>query len=571
VIQNLPGRHTHSLGGRWRTIVDPYESGYRSPWGDAWPVGWFRNLPVRPGLAEYDFSRADLLDVPGDWNSQDDRLFFYEGSVWYARAFEAPARTGVRTFLHFGAANYHARVWLDAELLGEHQGGFTPFEFEITERIRADGNFLVVQVDNTRKPEAVPTTSTDWWNYGGLTRDVCLVEVPETFVREYEVHLADLGRVRGWVRVDGPGRSGRVRVSLPELGVEVSVDTDAEGHAAFELEVSPELWSPTSPRRYEVVIESRGDSVTEQVGFRSIETRGHEILLNGEPLFLRGISLHEEAPLRPGRVTTEEDARVLLGWARELGCNFVRLAHYPHSEATVRVAEEMGLLVWAEIPVYWSIAWENPDTLACAQQQLEEMIARDRNRAAVILWSVANEAPPSAPRLAFLAALVGLARELDGTRLITAALMAERREDGTMVLDDPAGEHLDVMGCNEYLGWYYVEPDAVPGTRWESRYDKPLVMSEFGAGALQGHHGSPDTPFTEEYQARVYERQIEMLRQIPFLAGTSPWILKDFRSPRRVLKDIQDYYNRKGLLSERGVRKQAFSVLKQFYDELASA
>jgi beta-glucuronidase len=572
VIQNLAGRRTRSLGGRWRSIVDPYESGYLSPWGDAWPVGWFRNLPVRPGIAEYDFSRADLLDVPGDWNSQDDRLFFYEGSVWYARPFEAQPRAGARTFVHFGAANYLARVWLDGELLGEHEGGFTPFAFEISDRIRAEGNFLVVQVDDTRRPEAVPTTSTDWWNYGGLTRDVCLVEVPGTFVREYELHLADADRIRGWVLLDGPERSGRVRVQLPELGAEASVETDAEGYAAFEIEASPERWSPASPRRYryEVVIESASDGVSEQVGFRTIETRGSEILLNGEPLFLRGISLHEEAPHRPGRVTTEEDARVLLGWARELGCNFVRLAHYPHSEATVRVAEELGLLVWAEIPVYWSIAWENPDTLACARRQLEELIARDRNRAAVILWSVANEAPATKPRLAFLAELVRHARELDGTRLVTAALMAERREDGTMVLDDPAGEHLDVMGCNEYLGWYYADPDEVPGTRWETPYDKPLIMSEFGAGALQGLHGDPGTPFTEEYQARVYERQIEMLREIPFLAGTSPWILKDFRSPRRVLKDVQDYYNRKGLLSERGVRKQAFEVLRRFYGELSS-
>lgn len=569
MIQNLAGRRTRSLGGRWRAIVDPYEAGYRSPWGDAWPVGWFRNLPMRPGLAEYDFSRADLLDVPGDWNSQDPRLFFYEGSVWYARAFRAPERSGRRSFLHFGAANYHARVWLDGEPLGEHEGGFTPFVFEITQRLRSGGNFLVVQVDSTRRREAVPGRSTDWWNYGGLTRDVCLVDVPETFVREYAVGLARRSCVRGWVRLDGPGRSGRVCVRIPELRAETTVQCDAEGRAAFELELEPELWSPEQPRRYEVRFESEQDAVAEQVGFRSVETQGHQILLNGEPVFLRGVSLHEEAPLRPGRVTCEQDARVLLGWARELGCNFVRLAHYPHDEATVRVAEELGLLVWAELPVYWSIDWENPDTLACARRQLEELIARDRNRAAVILWSVANEAPPSRPRLDFLAALVRRTRELDESRLVTAALMAQRREDGTMVLDDPAGELLDVMGCNEYLGWYYVHPDEVPATRWQSAYEKPLVMSEFGAGALQGHHGDPDTPFTEEHQARVYERQIEMLRGIPFLAGTSPWILKDFRSPRRVLKDLQDYYNRKGLLSERGVRKQAFHVLQHFYGELA--
>jgi beta-glucuronidase len=149
--------------------------------------------------------------------------------------------------------------------------------------------------------------------------------------------------------------------------------------------------------------------------------------------------------------------------------------------------------------------------------------------------------------------------------------MARKDEDGCMVIDDPLGEHLDVMGCNEYLGWYYGELDQVPDVRWRSPHHKPLVMSEFGAGALQGRHGDATTPFTEEYQARVYQQQIRMLREIPFLAGLSPWILKDFRSPRRPLKDVQDYFNRKGLVSERGVRKLAFEVLRSFYRELASA
>jgi len=236
----------------------------------------------------------------------------------------------------------------------------------------------------------------------------------------------------------------------------------------------------------------------------------------------------------------------------------------------VRVAEELGLLVWAEIPVYWNIAWDHAPTLDCAKTQLGELIARDRNRCAVILWSLSNEAPATEPRQAFLAELARHARALDPTRLLTSALFARLDQDtATMVIDDPVGEHLDVMGCNEYLGWYYREPEEMDRIQWSSPYDKPLIMSEFGAGAVAGREGDVSTPFTEEHQAHVYRKQIGMLDRIPFLAGLSPWILKDFRTPRRVLPGIQDGWNRKGLVSDRGLRKRAFGVLREWYHKLA--
>ena len=132
-----------------------------------------------------------------------------------------------------------------------------------------------------------------------------------------------------------------------------------------------------------------------------MKRRGTDILLNGRPIFLRGICIHEEAPLRGGRAYSREDALTLLGWAKELGANFVRLAHYPHNEFMVREADRMGIMVWSEIPVYWTIQWENPATLENARNQLKEMIARDKNRAAVVIWSVANETPLSDARFRF--------------------------------------------------------------------------------------------------------------------------------------------------------------------------
>jgi len=570
MIQNASARVVLDLSGRWRVIVDPYEAGYRGPHGDPWPFGFFRNAEPRPGLGEYDFDRSELLAVPGDWNSQDPKLLYYEGTLWYQTRFRLEERPGVRRFVHFGAANYHAMVWLDGERLGEHEGGFTPFAFELPGAGAAGEHVLTVKVDNTRRREAVPTVNTDWWNYGGLTREVSLLEVPETFVREYTVGLDGSGRVRARVVLDGPRRRQTVQLRIPEAGLEVSAEADDEGGVELIAEAQLERWTPAQPRRYRVEITCETDAIAEPVGFRTVRALGTRILLNNEPIFLRGVSLHEETPFGSGRAWSEEDARTLLGWAVELGCNFVRLAHYPHNETMVRVAEELGLLVWAEIPVYWNIAWDHAPTLDCAKAQLGEMIARDRNRCAVILWSLSNEAPATEARQTFLAELARHARALDPTRLLTSALFARLDEDAeTMVIDDPVGDHLDVMGCNQYLGWYYREPEEMDRIRWSSPYDKPLIMSEFGAGAVAGRHGDAGTPFTEEHQAHVYRKQIGMLGRIPFLAGLSPWILKDFRSPRRVLPGTQDGWNRKGLVSDRGLRKRAFGVLREWYQELA--
>ena len=566
-FQLLTGRTRHSLSGRWRSIVDPYEAGYRTFYGEPWEMGWFSDLPLRPGVAEYDWQKADLLDVPGDWNSQDPKLFFYEGSVWYRRDFQHEIKNGQRAFLYFGAANYETVAWLNGQEIGRHVGGFTPFAFEVTESIRSGTNSLFLKIDNTRNRSAVPMTSTDWWNYGGPTRDIELVETPETFVHRFGISLQE-NEITGFVQLDGPLSKGQsVSLRIPELGLEQKIESDSAGTARFQFSAEPERWAPGAPRLYDVEIESGADQVSDRVGFRTITTRGSEILINDEPVFLRGISLHEEAPNRPGRAFGRDDAQTLLGWAVELGCNFVRLAHYPHDEATVRRADELGLLVWAEIPVYWNIDWENPTTLECAESQLEELIERDRNRAAVILWSLSNESPHSEARLNFLKALVDRARQLDSSRLLTAALMA-RFVEGGMHIDDPIGEYLDVMGCNEYLGWYYKELDDVADVAWSTTYDKPLIMSELGAGAVAGSIGDEETIFTERHQARVYREQIAMMKKIPFLAGLSPWILKDFRSPRRVLPGIQDYYNRKGLISERGQKKMAFDVLRRWYLEI---
>jgi beta-glucuronidase len=569
---NTDGRKTISLDGQWQTIVDPYESGFYNYRYQPSDSGYFKNAKpkAKSDLIEYDFDSSPALKVPGDWNMQSDQLFFYEGTVWYKQSFNYQRKPNTRVFVYFGAANYFADVYLNGEKIGQHEGGFTPFNFEISKFVRDGDNFLIVKVDNKRRRDAVPTLMTDWWNYGGLTREVKLIETPATFVHDYFIQLqkGTRDRVAGWVKLNGANLNQRVTVRIPEAGISKSFTVDANGTALIDFTASLNLWSPEDPKLYDVTIEAETDQVRDRIGFRSIETRGTEILLNGRPVFLRGVCIHEEAPFRGGRAYSREDAQTLLGWAKELGANFVRLAHYPHNENMIREADRLGIMVWSEIPVYWTILWDNPATLENARNQLTEMIARDKNRAAVVIWSVANETPLSEARLSFLRNLVTHARSLDPGRLISAAMERHYVDATTQMIDDPLGEYLDVLGCNEYVGWYDGLPDKADRLEWRTKYQKPLIMSEFGGDALFGNHGEPLARWTEEFQENLYRHQIAMLKRIPFLRGTTPWILMDFRSPRRPLPKIQDYWNRKGLVSNKGEKKKAFYVMQQWYREL---
>jgi beta-glucuronidase len=572
VLTGADRRPATSLNGEWAAIVDPYFSGLFSFHHEEKKNGWFLNQKPKPGdpfPIEYDFASAPKLKVPADWNTQRESLFFYEGPVWYERDFTYQPKEHTRTFLHVGAANYHSWFWVNGKKVCEHEGGYTSFNCDVTAAIHAGDNFIVAAVDNTRHEDGVPTLETDWWNYGGLTRTVSLIEVPDTFIDQYDVHLSrtEDSVIEGWAHVTGEQPGNNVEVEIPELGAKTTASADKIGHFFFQMKVKNlERWSPETPKLYKVRISAGHDAIEDLIGFRTIETRGTEILLNGKPIFLRGISIHAEAPYRTGRANTDKDAETLLGWAKELGCNFVRLAHYPHDESMLRAADRMGLLVWSENPVYWALQFDNPKVFAKARQQLDEEIGTSRNHAAIILWSMANETPSTDARTHFIEALAAHARELDPTRLITAALLV-RAEGHTKIIDDPLGKALDVIGFNEYIGWYEQHPETADITDWRIDYQKPLIVSEFGGDAKAGLHGSENDRWTEEYQANIYRHQFGMLNRIPQLRGMSPWILMDFRSPNRPLTGIQDEFNRKGLISDQGQKKQAFFLLKKAYDE----
>ncbi|HXR38727.1 MAG TPA: glycoside hydrolase family 2 TIM barrel-domain containing protein [Terracidiphilus sp.] len=563
VLTGADMRPAISLNGDWATIVDPYSNGFSS---------YFRNQKQQAGDTrpiEYDFAKSPALKVPGDWNTQRESLLYYEGPVWYERDFTYQPREHTHIFLHVGAANYRSWFWVNGKKVCEHEGGYTSFNCDMTEEVHAGGNVVVAAVDNTRHEDGVPTLKTDWWNYGGLTRTVSLIEVPEAFIDQYDLHLARRAgsTIEGWVHVAGGQAGAEVEVEITELAAKTASVAGEDGRAAIHMEVKGlERWSPETPKLYKVKVSAGQDAIEDLIGFRTVETRGTEILLNGRPVFLRGVCIHAEAPFRGGRAYTDKDAETLLGWAKELGANYVRLAHYPHDETMLRAADRMGLLVWSENPVYWAIQFDNAKVLSKAEQQLDEEIETSRNHAAIILWSMANETPNNETRTRFIETLAQHARELDPTRLITAALLV-RTEGHTKIVDDSLGKALDVIGANEYVGWYEQTPEGADTTEWRVDYNKPLIMSEFGGGAKAGLHGAENERWTEEYQANIYRHQLGMFNRIPQLRGLSAWVLMDFRSPTRNLAGIQDGFNRKGLISDQGQKKAAFFVLQKAYLE----
>jgi beta-glucuronidase len=577
-------RASQDLSGPWTWSIDPYRDGQAGFHGGETGTGHRRHDDTDVArrrkadplaLYEYDMDAAPSAMLPSSWLTHTPQMRHYQGLVWYQRRFDTAVAHGQRSFLRFGAVNYSAEVWLNGRRLGRHEGGFTPFAFEVTGLLRERGNRLVVAADSARTDRDVPPPVTDWETYGGITRDVRLLALPQTFIDDGWVRLASDGSIRAEIRLDGVGKAGMpVRLAIPELGIVRRGVTDEQGMLALQAGRPNGLqrWSPETPRLYRVEITAGEDQWHDMVGFRTLSVQGSRILLNDRPIFLRGISLHEEElGTNPARRVTNAEAEALLGLARDgLHANFVRLAHYPHGEPMLRVADRMGLIVWSEIPVYWRIAFDDPAVLEKTRRMLAEMILRDRNRASIALWSIGNETPVSDARTSFMRQLARDVRTLDPDRLVTAALLTGREQRGdrqVVTLADPLAGTVDVLAVNTYFGWYGDDRlGDIGALGWDLPADRPFLFSEFGAGARAGLHadGEPGK-FTEEYQAEYYRATLAMAEGIPTLAGMSPWILKDFRSPRRQLPGVQDGWNRKGLVSETGERKQAFAVLAEWY------
>jgi beta-glucuronidase len=582
LIVGVDHRTVTSLDGDWHYLVDqsPGRALYTAT-GEINDRSYAQNTHptiVGPHNEEYDFSTAPTLKVPGDWNTQVPQLFNYEGVVWYQRDFEAQPKPGTRNFLHIGAANYRSHAWVNGKRVCDHEGGYTPFDCEVTAVLHPGSNFVVIAVDATRLQDGIPSVGIDWLNYGGLTRDVSLVTVPTSFIDDYDVHLAHgptwvpgNTELTGYVHVlDAPAGTS-VAVDIPEAGVHATAVTDAQGRAPFDVKASHlDLWSELTPKLYKVTLSTgvggQQDKITDDIGFRDVRVDGTRILINGKAVYLRGANEHAEAPIRGGRTDNDQDVATVFSYLKDLNANFVRLAHYPQDERMERMADRQGVMIWSEIPLWQRISFDKPAVYAKATYMLNEMIRRDRNKASVIMWSVSNETPNNATRTEFLTNLANESRRLDSTRPVTSAMNTAHIEGTEATLPDRFADALDILGVNEYVGWYTGKAEDCDTLHW-TLPQKPVIMSEFGAEAKLGDHGATNQRWTEEQQAYVLQHQLDMFRKIPQLRGDTVWVLTDFRSPTRNIPHLQDGYNRKGLISEDGKRKQGFFVMQKAYQD----
>jgi len=575
-LQNVFNREKCSLNGKWNILIDQSNLGMRKHYG---------NIPLPKDKTDFvseSFGGGKQLTVPGDWNSQDPELKYYEGNVWYERKFYVK-NIADHMLLRFGAVSQNCTVFVNGKQLGTHHGPYTPFQFEVTSVLKKGENEVVVRVDNIKTTKSIPSIIFGWENYGGITRDVCLIRLPKTYINDYFIHIqpdktGEFNKLSVAVSLKGEDISNQeIKVTLDNNFSAISLKTNKQGRASKIVTIkNPKLWTPEFPYRYKVKLVSEYDDVTDNIGLRTIFKKDGKIFLNGTPIFLRGVNFHEEIASEARRACTPQDAAFLTGKAKELGCNFVRLAHYSQNEYILDECDKKGLLVWEEIPAWQGITFSDPDVQKLAKSMFNEMFNRDKNRGCIIIWSIANETRSSAKnRNNFLISFIDRVHSIDNTRLVAAAFGHLHQDPENKFLygsvdKDPLIPYLDVVGINSYNGWYKPWPGDPSKIRWELSEGLPLIVSEFGAGGIYGNHQDQDdvNGWSEDYMGDTYRKDLIMIEQLPNLCGIAPWALFDFRNPGYSQARYQQGWNRKGLISQYGEKKQAWYIMHEFYEQV---
>lgn len=531
-------REAIDLGGVWELLPDVA--------GEGEAAGYYR--PEFPAAA---WGTATL---PAGFEHCLPGQAHVTGAIWFRRRWTMPAHwTGRRVELAFHGVFARATVWLDGELLGECRDGFLPFAFDLTHRARPGvEHVLTVRVDNSPRPDAVPSLITGWWPVGGILREVVLTATDRLHVARLEMRAvpgAEAGELhwKAIVRNDGDHpREARVVVQVHQVRVDLGQRTLVAGEEVTYTKTMPvpgvAAWSPETPNIYpvDVILLADGteaDSVSQRVGFREVRTSDGRLFLNGEPVFLTGFNYHEDSP-RTAMAPDPDLRRRDLEGMKAAGANFVRLAHYPHHPATLDLCDELGLLALAEIPLYmWQLRdavvpdEQVPLVVATAERQLRAMIARDRHHPSVIMWSVSNECAENRPEvIAANQHLIRVARELDPDRFATHV--------SNWWLSHPHFEEDDVICLNHYPSWgrrmkpdghtYRLEESAAHWRddleRLHGQYPgKPIVVTEFGYPSFVG---VPGGSLGEDTQAAAIEHEWTGIRQ-PFVSGAALWCWAD--------------------------------------------
>jgi len=561
--------------------------------------GWlFQPDPLAKGDAQewwtpgFDRSGWRPVAVPSAWDFYDPVMDGYEGVGWYAlRLSPQQMRPGSWQRLLFGRVHHKATVWIDGHRAGENLTGYLPFEVPITPHVSpGKPAWVVVRVDNEVRYDRLPgTTPVEWVQYGGLLQPVELVTTSRTYLAHAAIRAAPLGdgatvavevEVAGTVETPFTGRV-RVEVEKTAAEAEVRVDPGATVRVPLALRLPhARRWSPDSPALYEAKLElldARGtiDTLREPFGVRTVEARGRQILLNGTPLHIRGVNRYDEFPGR-GPVADAASIRGDLAAVKGMGANLIRV-HYPQSPLTLRLADEMGLILMEEVPLnWWRAPWHRPvppefdndAIVGLAESALEQLIRRDGNHPSVLIWSMANECETSDARgTAAMERLLRRARALDPTRLITYVANRKLEENRAFAL-------ADLVAFNLYYGMWdgdvaedlsQVEARVHAPTRARlealarSYPDKPLLLTEFGTIGVPGSKG--DLRFSETYQAAYLDAVWQAVQEVPAVSGAIVWSWADYRHRKGFENDFPAFFGPFGVVTLDRRPKAAYAAL----------
>lgn len=568
------GREAIDLCGIWGFYPDPFERGLRQK--------WYQNSrnpsTVFPCYDDY----ANMVKVPHAWNAHNIELRYYDGTCMYLKEFQLENVEQIKkekeVWICFDGVNYHAEIYLNGHLAGTHDGGYSPFQINITPYI-SEQNRLWMAVNNRNQDDRVPALIYDWWNDGGVFRPVKIIFTPKTYIENYRISTnikKDVIILNFALLIGGydNGRQVEYTILVEELNLEIKGKATVKQEEKNETILKAEdisLWSPKNPKLYNIVIKTNEDCIYDEIGFREIRTEGREILLNGKPIFLKGINFHDEYK-EYGRSPKKEYIEEAFATFKDLGLNFIRMAHYPHNEEFVRKADREGMLLWAEIPVYWYVYWENKGVFETAKRMMLEMIDRDKNRASVIVWSVGNEMPQDVSNAQYLIKLVEETRKADATRLISYACSWFKRKgqepEGHPGMPDDLYNTLDIISINNYSGNNKLgEPEDLDFIiNGYAKFGKPVIMSEFGSFSKRGYENGLEDAVSEEAHVDIFTRQINAILGNRYIRGVSPWQFNDNRTPLYHLKQANQY-DRYGLTDECWRPKKAYYVYKKILEQ----
>ncbi len=538
-----------SLNGLWKYRCDADHKGERENWHG-------------PNISWENFYSCEL---PCCWNSikEDQVLQYdrYEGYFWFFKKFELNIDTKKDYLLEFKGVNYYCKIWLNGAFLGSHSGGFVPFFLKIPVKILEPMNSLVIEVENFRKFERIPSSYFDWYNWGGIYRDINLLVVPKTRIRWIHITTKKIFPDSAQLNISySLTQEDQLQWKILRNNYVIleGKTTNPQNLGEFLVDLtSPELWTPEFPNLYAFEAQIMGDSevIERRFGIRTIEVKNKAIYLNNQQIKLRGVSLHEEF-MPFGRAQTKEHRVQDIKNIKKLGFNTVRTAHYSHDESLMNAADELGILIFEEIPVYWLCDYKNPETLKTAAKQLKSLIYRDFNHPSVILWSVGNEVPVEKRSCyQFILQLMRLAKKLDPSRIVTYV--------SNRMFSDKLHMKSDLACINLYFGWYLASErnlNLLLDIIHETDSTHPWIITEFGAGAQYGFHSAQYQKFSEEKQASIISHSIETFNSKDYVAGWIIWIYRDFRSALRT-NQYQQGFNRKGLVSDKNEPKLIAKVI----------